>query len=142
MGFPMEELQGDDEGGRLDKQEHTAVLLEKGHANSDVARNMGVNEGTARIFCKRMRREVVEGRSLQKGVAWRGAGFSGATSLWKEHSPFDRFLDEAERVGVLVQRREFRTIETGWNFGIDLEFQGHFAARRVVSCSMMSSTIW
>ena len=40
----------------------------------------------------------------------------------------DRFLDEAQRVGVLNQRPNFRTIQTGWNFGIDLEFQGHLAA--------------
>ena len=32
------------------------------------------------------------------------------------------------RVGVFDQRPNFRTVQTGWNFGIDLEFQGDLAA--------------
>ena len=43
---------------------------------------------------------------------------------------FDRFLDEAERIGVFDQRPNFRTVQTGWNFGIDLELQGDLAARK------------
>ena len=37
-------------------------------------------------------------------------------------------LDEADRIGILNQRPNFRTIQTGWNPGVDLEFQGHLAS--------------
>ena len=51
-----------------------------------------------------------------------------ARRAWRSLALFDRFLDEAERVGVLDQGPNFGTIQTGWNFGVDLEFQGHLAA--------------
>ena len=55
---------------------------------------------------------------------------------------FNRFLDEAESIGVFDQRSYFSAIQTGWNFGVDLEFQGHLAAGKgVVSCSTTASTI-
>ena len=57
-----------------------------------------------------------------------GSSSVGEQGAWWSLSLFDRFLDEAERVGVLDQRPNFRTIQTGWNFGINLEFQGHLTA--------------
>ncbi len=47
---------------------------------------------------------------------------------WWSLALFDRFLGEAKRGGVLDQRPNFRLIQTGWNFGIDLECQDYLAA--------------
>ena len=47
---------------------------------------------------------------------------------WRSLKLFERFFDEAERVGILNQGPDFPTIQTGRDFGIDLEFQGHLAA--------------
>ena len=51
-----------------------------------------------------------------------------ARRAWRSLTLFDRFLDEPECIGVLDQGSYFRAIQTGWNFGVDLEFQGHLAA--------------
>ena len=65
--------------------------------------------------------ERIEAGHLHSRLREQGT-FGGALHL------FDHFLDEAERIGVLNQRPNFCTIQAAWNFGIDLEFQGHLAA--------------
>ena len=60
--------------GRLDREARNAmaILLERGHTKSDVARLPGVSEGTARCHDRRMREGAVYVRSGQQGVAARG----------------------------------------------------------------------
>ncbi len=69
--------------GRLDGEARTAmaVLLERGRTKSDVARLLGVSEGTVRYHDRRMREGAVDGRSRQQGVA---AGYAGAIGHWRE----------------------------------------------------------
>jgi DNA-binding CsgD family transcriptional regulator len=69
--------------GRLGEEARGAmtVLLERGHTKSDVARLLGVSEGTVRYHERRMKRGAIDGRSLQAVAAsvhadaieyWRG----------------------------------------------------------------------
>ena len=69
--------------GRLDREARNAmaVLLERGHTKSDVARLLGVSEGTVRYHTRRMREGAVDGRSVQQGVA---AGYAAAITHWRE----------------------------------------------------------
>ena len=56
--------------GRLDREARNAmaVLLERGHTKSGVARLLGVSEGTVRYHDRRMREGAVDGRSRPQGV--------------------------------------------------------------------------
>ena len=69
--------------GRLDREARNAmaVLLERGHTKSDVARLPGVSEGTVRYHDRRMREGAVDGRSGQQGMA---AGNAAAIGHWRE----------------------------------------------------------
>ncbi len=69
--------------GRLDREARNAmaVLLERGHTKSDVARLPGVSEGTVRYHDRRMREGAVDGHSGQQGVA---AGYAAAIAHWRE----------------------------------------------------------
>ena len=69
--------------GRLDREARNAmaVLLERGHTKSGVARLLGVSEGTVRYHDRRMREGAVDGRSRQHGVA---AGHAAAIAHWRE----------------------------------------------------------
>ena len=69
--------------GRLHREARNAmaVLLERGHTKSDVARLLGVSEGTVRYHDRRMREGTVDGRSGQQGVA---AGYAAAIAHWRE----------------------------------------------------------
>ena len=69
--------------GRLDREARNAmaVLLERGHTKSDVARLLGVSEGTVRYHDRRLREGALDGRSGQAGVA---AGYAAAIAHWRE----------------------------------------------------------
>ena len=69
--------------GRLDREARNAmaILLERGHTKSGVARLLGVSEGTVRYHDRRMREGAVDGRSRQQGVA---AGHAAAIAHWRE----------------------------------------------------------
>ena len=58
-----------------------AVLLDRGHTKSDVARLLGVSEGTVRCYDCRMREGAVDGRSRQQGVA---AGYAASIAHWRD----------------------------------------------------------
>ena len=40
----------------------------------------------------------------------------------------DRFLDETERVGILDQRPDLRSVQAGWHVGIDFKLQKDLTA--------------
>ena len=69
--------------GRLDREARNAmaVSLERGHTKSDVARLLGVSEGTVRYHDRRMREGAVDGRSGQRASA---AGYAAAIAHWRE----------------------------------------------------------
>ena len=69
--------------GRLDREARNAmaVLLDRGHTKSDVARLLGVSEGTVRYHDRRMREGAVDGRSRQQGVA---GAYAAAIAHWRE----------------------------------------------------------
>ena len=69
--------------GRLDREARNAmaVLLDRGHTKSDVARLLGVSEGTVRYHDRRLRAGAVDGRSRQQGVA---AEHAAAIAHWRE----------------------------------------------------------
>lgn len=69
--------------GRLDVEGRTAmaVLLERGHSQSAVARLLGVTEGTVRYHRKRGTAGAVDGRSKQDLKA---AVHAEAISLWRD----------------------------------------------------------
>src|SRR5512134_3236171 len=83
--------------GRLGKEARGAmtVLLERGHTKSDVARLLGVSEGTVRYHERRMKRGAIDGRSLQEAAAsvhadaiehWRGQREDAAINLVELHA--------------------------------------------------------
>ena len=83
--------------GRLGKEARGAmtVLLERGHRKSDVARLLGVSEGTVRYHERRMKRGAIDGRSLQEAAAsvyadaiehWRGQREDAAINLVELHA--------------------------------------------------------
>ena len=69
--------------GGLDREARNAmgVLLDRGHTKSDVARLLGVSEGTVRYYDRRRREGAVDGRSRQQGVA---AEHGAAIAHWQE----------------------------------------------------------
>ena len=69
--------------GRLDREARNAmaVWLERGHTKSDVARLLGVSEGTVRYHDRRMREGAVDGCSRQQEVA---AEHAAAIAHWRE----------------------------------------------------------
>jgi transposase len=69
--------------GRLDVEGRTAmaVLLERGHSQSAVARLLGVTEGTVRYYRKRGTVGAVDGRSKQDLKA---AAHAEAIALWRD----------------------------------------------------------
>ena len=69
--------------GRLDREARNAmaVLLDRGHTKSDVARLLGVSEGTVRYHDRRLREGAVDGRSRQQGIA---ADHAAAIAHWRE----------------------------------------------------------
>ena len=83
--------------GRLGEEARGAmtVLLERGHTKSDVARLLGVSEGTVRYHQGRMKRGAIDGRSLQAAAAsvhadaiehWRGQREDAAINLVELHA--------------------------------------------------------
>jgi transposase len=69
--------------GRLDIEGRTAmaVLLERGHSQSAVARLLGVTEGTVRYHRKRGAVAAVDGRSKQELKA---AAHAEAIAFWRD----------------------------------------------------------
>ena len=106
------------------------------HIHATVPAEARTSRATASAFGPAIRTSKPQGSSSGCRAAWRPQEVKEPAQTvhksyfhaWRSLALFERFLDETERVGVLDQRSNFRTIQTGWNFGIDLEFQGHLAA--------------
>lgn len=90
------------------------TLAHKGLPNREIARLLGVSEGTVRYQRKRMHEETPDGRSQRTGIA---AGYAEAIALWREATGEDA-LNLAALHAWLVSEHDYegslRSVQRYW----------------------------